>query len=229
MSVVHDLPVQDTAVLEAVAAPLPRVNLLPPEIGERQRFRRIQLGLCAGLLTATGVVALLYVGAVGSTTDAAAELAATSSRGASLRAQTNEYAEVQRIHAEAGAAKTMLSQAMAGEIRFSTLLDDLSRSVPDDVWLDNVTFTQTSASAPDAVAAGTSAGVGTVTFAGLGGEHDDVAVWLESLAAQERFADASFTKSTAGTVDGRPSVSFTSTATLSPAALSGRYADVEGG
>ena len=45
---------------------LPRVNLLPPEIGEARRFRRIQYGLGGGLALSAGVVALLYVAAAGS-------------------------------------------------------------------------------------------------------------------------------------------------------------------
>ena len=231
MSVLQDQPVEEAPVLDvAVAAPLPRVNLLPPEIAERQRFRRIQVGLGAGLLAATGVVALLQVAAVGSRADASAELAATGSRGAALRAETTEYAEVQRIHADAAAAKRMLAEAMSQEIRFSTLLDDLSRSVPDDVWLENVTFTQAAPpAAGTAVAAPVAAGVGTVSFTGLGGSHDDVATWLESLAGQERYADATFTKSTVEPQGDRPAVGFTSTATLSPAALSGRYSTADGG
>ena len=227
-SVVQGSDLGGTAVLATAAAPLPRVNLLPPEIAERQRFRRVQVGLGAGLLTATGVVALIHVGALNSTDAAAAELAAVNSRGAVLRAESAEYADVQRVHADAAAARTMLAEAMAGEIRFSTLLDDLSRSVPADVWLESVTFTQTPSS-PSSPSDPAAAGVGTVAFDGSGREHDDVATWLESLARQERFADATFTKSTVVDKDGRPSVSFTSSATLSEAALSRRYTAVDGG
>lgn len=228
MTVVPDGLVEHAPVLDVLtAAPLPRVNLLPPEIAEHRRFRRIQVGLGAGLLAATGVVALLHAAAVGSTADASAELAATSARGAELRAETTEYADVQRIHAEAAAATSMLAGAMSQEIRFSTLLDDLSRSIPDDVWLENVTFTQ---NAPVAAgAAPTTGGVGSVSFTGGGGQHDDVATWLESLAGQRRYADATFTNSTAEPRDGRPAVTFSSSATLTPAALSGRYTPPAGG
>ena len=51
MTVLPDELVADAAVLDVLtAAPLPRVNLLPPEIAGRRRFRRIQVGLGAGLL-----------------------------------------------------------------------------------------------------------------------------------------------------------------------------------
>ena len=68
-----------------------------------------------------------------------------------------------------------------------------------------------------------------MSFTGVGGEHDDVATWLESLATLPRYADATFTKSLAEPREGRPAVSFTSSATLSPAALSRRYTAVDGG
>lgn len=213
--------------LEA-APPLPRVNLLPPEIAERARFRRIQLGLGAGLLATTGVVGALYAGATVSVQDATQEVAAQSSRGVALRAESTRYADVSRIHAEAAQAKAMLAQAMGEEVRFSTLLDDLSRNVPHDVWLENVTYTQNATSGQAPAAPGAAASVGTVTFTGVGSRHDDVAAWLESLADQESYAEAYFTKSTAGTRAGRRSVSFTSTATLTPATLSGRYTEPAG-
>ena len=58
MTVVPDGLVEHAPVLDVLtAAPLPRVNLLPPEIAEHRRFRRIQVGLGAGWVTgaATGV------------------------------------------------------------------------------------------------------------------------------------------------------------------------------
>jgi Tfp pilus assembly protein PilN len=229
MSVLETATALDTTVLLPGPPPLPRVNLLPPEIAERARFRRVQAGLGAGLLLTTGVVALLHVVAVGNTTEASAELAATTSRGTELRAQTTQFADVQRVHAEAAAATTMLAEAMSQEIRFSTLLDDLSRSVPAEVWLENVTFTQ-SATGPAAAAVGTPAGgVGSVSFTGTGSKHEDVATWLESLATLPRYADATFSKSLVEPRDGRPAVSFASSATLSTAALSRRYTAADGG
>ncbi len=46
----------------AVVAPrLPRVNLLPREILEQERFRRVQYGLSGAVLAAAGVVGVLYL------------------------------------------------------------------------------------------------------------------------------------------------------------------------
>ncbi len=197
---------------------LPRVNLLPPEIAEHARVRRVQLGLAGGLLATVGVVAVLYAGATASVADATEELSAATARGASLQADVRAFADVNDVYDDAAAAQTMLSTAMGQEVRYSTFLDDLSKTVPEHVWLKNVTFTQ---AAP--VGTATTPGIGTATFTGVGFRHDDVATWLETLAAQDGFADPYVSDATAGKIGERRTVTFTSTVTLTSDALSGRY------
>jgi hypothetical protein len=61
MSLLSEHQEQQAAPVGTGHPVLPRVNLLPPEIGEAVRFRRIQLGLGGGVLAALGTVTLLYV------------------------------------------------------------------------------------------------------------------------------------------------------------------------
>jgi Tfp pilus assembly protein PilN len=209
---------------------LPRVNLLPPEIAESRRFRRIQLGLGGAVLGAVGIVALLYVSASSSVSSAQSTLDTASAQHTSLQAETAKYSQVTAVYGRAAAAQAMLTQAMGEEVRFSQFMNDLSLTVPESVWLKNVTFTQTAAAAvPAAATSLTTAGIGTVTFTGVGFSHDDVAVWLESLAGQKGYADPYFTNSTEALLGKRKTVNFTSTATLTPAAYSGRYTKPAGG
>jgi Tfp pilus assembly protein PilN len=205
---------------------LPKVNLLPPEIGERARFRRIQVGLGGGLLATVGVVALLYAAAAGSVSDASTELQASTQTGAQLKAESAKYADVTAVYAAAAAAEAMLTHAMGEEVRYSQFLNALSLTVPDNVWVKNVTFAQT----PVAPGVGsTEPGIGTVTFTGVGYKHDDVAVWLESLAKQDGYANPYFSSSTESLIGKRKVVEFTSTVTLTPKALSERYTAPAGG
>ncbi|GAC1610052.1 MAG: hypothetical protein NVS3B26_14730 [Mycobacteriales bacterium] len=212
---------------------LPRVNLLPPEIAESRRMRRIQLGLGGAVLGAVGIVALLYVAASSSESSAQNELDAANAKHSALQSQTAQYSAVTAVYAKAAAAQAMLTQAMGEEVRYSQLLNDLSLSVPDKVWLKNVTFTQmpaASAAGPAAVGAGVApTGIGTVTFTGVGFQHDDVAVWLESLAGQKSYANPYFSSSTESLLGTRKTVNFTSTVSLTPAAYSGRYTKPAGG
>ncbi len=207
-------------------AQLPRVNLMPPEIEEQRRFRRIQIGLGAAVVGAVGVVGLLYTAANGSLADANSELEAANAKNTALRAESAKYKDVTAVYQRAAAAQAMLTEAMGEEVRYSRFLNDLSLTVPDNVWVKNLVFSQT----PVPAALGsTEPGIGTVTVTGVGFSHDDVAVWLESLARQKGYTNPYFSASTEALIGTRKIVNFTSTATLTPAALSGRYTKPAGG
>jgi Tfp pilus assembly protein PilN len=205
---------------------LPRVNLLPPEIGEKAKLRRVQMGLGGAVLAAVGIVALLYVGASHSVSSAQAQVDTANARTATLNAETAKYHDVTAVYGRAAAAQAMLTQAMGEEVRYSQFLKDLSLTIPENVWINSLTFTQ----APAAAAVGsTTPGIGTLTVSGVGFKHDDVAVWLESLAAQKNYVNPYFTSSTEAMLGTRKTVNFTSTASLTPAAYSGRYTKPIGG
>jgi Tfp pilus assembly protein PilN len=209
---------------------LPRVNLLPPEIAESRRFRRIQIGLGCAVLGAVGIVALLYVSASHSVSTAQSNLDAATAKQTSLQAEAAKYRDVTAVYARAAAAQAMLTQAMGEEVRYSQFLNDLSLTVPENVWLKTVTFSQNATAAAGAGGTAlTTPGIGTVSFAGVGFSHDDVAVWLESLAGQKGYANPTFTNSTEALLGTRKTVNFTSTVALTPAAYSGRYSKPAGG
>jgi Tfp pilus assembly protein PilN len=115
---------------------------------------------------------------------------------------------------------------MGEEVRYSQFLNDLSLTVPEKVWLENVTFTQ---AAVPPVLGSTEPGLGTVTFTGVGYSHEDVAVWLESLAKQQGYKDPYFSSSTEVLVGTRKAVDFASTVTLTSDALSEQYTAAAGG
>lgn len=220
---------QSTAALSRLE--LPRVNLLPPEIGERVRFRRIQYGLGLGVLGALGVVVLLVAVASGNVDSANQDLDASNTTAADLKQQTDSYAGVNAVYAKAATAKAQLTQAMGQEVRYSQLLNDMSLSVPENVWVTNITFAQTDGTAPAAAATAVAGdpGIGTVAFNGTAFSHDDVAVWLDALAKQKGYANPYFSSSTEKLIGTKKAVEFDSTVTLTPAALSGRFTAPAGG
>ncbi|MCW2498854.1 MAG: Fimbrial assembly family protein [Frankiales bacterium] len=223
---------------------LPRVNLLPPEIAEKRAFRRLQLGLGCAVLAAIGVVGLVYTSAAHSVSSAQSELDTQTAQSVSLQAQTAKYSNVTAVYARANAAQMMLQTAMSDEVRFSQLLNDLSLSVPSNVWIKSLAYTTTppaataatgaaaptSAAAANATsAAGTVRPIGTVTATTIAFSHDDVALWLESLAGLKTYANPYFSSAAEGLMQTRKIVTFTSTATVTSAAHSGRYTKPVGG
>ncbi len=215
----QDLATED--ILGSDQVVLPRVNLLPPEIAERRRVRRVQYGLAGAGLTSVALMGLLYAVAVASVNDAEAELREATAVGQAAQAEQAKYADVTAVYARAEAAQVMLTQAMGEEVRYSTHLEQLARTLPDRVWLKNVAFTQT----PAGEAAGsTTPGIGTVTFAGAGYKHDDVATWLETLATHKGYADAYLKNTTEALIGKRVTVDFVTNVVMTPDSLSRRYA-----
>jgi Tfp pilus assembly protein PilN len=210
---------------------LPRVNLLPPEILEAARFRRFQFAMVGAGVGAVAIVAALAANAHSGVNQAKSELAASQATQANLQTQLSGLQSVQDVYNQKDAKKAMLQQAMGPEIRWSFYLNDLSLKVPDHVWLNSVAATE-AAAGPAAPGVGTTAaapaGVGTVTFAGVAFSHDDVATWLDALAKERGYTNAYFTNSTKANLGQRDVVDFSSSVTLTQAALSGRYSKVEG-
>jgi len=209
----------------------PRVNLLPPEIGERARFRKVQSGLALAVLSAAGLAGLLYFMAVGEAGQASRELDATRATTATLQAEAATYAEVPRIYTQVAAAEAQLTQAMGQEIRWSYYLNDLSLRIPEDLWLDRLTVTQnvdaTTGTLPTAGPTG-SPPVATVTFEGTALEHVDVAAWLRSLLKMQGNYDPYFTRSDRTTIGDTSVVDFDSSVSIDDKALSGRYSEKAG-
>jgi Tfp pilus assembly protein PilN len=179
---------------------------------------------------AVAIVAALGVSAHQSVGTAKADLASAQATQTQLQNQLNSLQSVKDVYNQVAAKKAMLRQAMGQEIRWSYYLTDLSLKVPDHVWLNSVTAAETAGSAAPAPAAGavTPAGIGTVTFAGVAFSHDDVATWLDTLAKERGYTNAYFTNSTKAKLGPRDVVNFSSSVTLTQAALSGRYSKVEG-
>ena len=184
---------------------LPRVNLLPPEIEEQRRFRKVQTGLGAGVLAALGAVAVLLLAANGQVADAQDQLDTEQARRDVAADRGRQVQRGPEVYAAVDAGEAELSQAMAKEIRWSYFLNDLSLNTPGKVWLTQVTATEQVDAAAVAAApvAGATAGygttgIGTVTFQGKGYTHNDVAAWLKSLNGRPGLADPYFTEVGAG-------------------------------
>jgi len=218
-----------TTLTASRLATMPRVNLLPPEIAEQARFRKVQMGLGGAVLAALLVVGVLYFLAMGQVSSAEEDLATEKAEGAKLQKQEATYAQVPQVYEQVTTQEAKLAQAMGQEIRWSYLLNDLSLTMPSRVWLEQLAITQTvdsAAGAATAVQPILAGGLGQVQFDGRAFSHSDVAAWLDVLAKQKGYANAYFTNSQLQAPDAssvKQLVSFKSTVTLTDGARSRRY------
>jgi Tfp pilus assembly protein PilN len=216
---------------------LPRVNLLPPEIAEAKKAKRIQGALGVAGLASLALVGGLYLMANQSLSSAQTDLASAQEQKGQLQSQKAQYAGVTATIAAANAAQAQLVTAMADEVRYSQLLNDLSLAVPSTVWLKSLAYAPAAAApgampATPAVAGAVAAPtqVGTLTVSGVGFQHDDVALWLEALSKLTKtYANPYFTNSTEALIGSRPTVNFQANAVVLSTARSGRYTTPAGG
>jgi Tfp pilus assembly protein PilN len=217
---------------------LPRVDLLPPEIRERQRLRVLQRGLVASLVAAGVLVGGLHAVAAADQRDAQAQVDTQSAEAVHLALEKRQYASVPSVLAQAEAAEAELNAAMGQEVRWSLLLDDLDRRMPDGVWLNELTVTPqasaaTAAPATPAAGAGatadagaaTSSAVATIAFTGTAVSQPVVATWLRVLSAVPGFSGAYLNSATSvpGAGSTPSTVTFNTSVTVTAAALSHRY------
>jgi Tfp pilus assembly protein PilN len=124
-----------------------QVNLLPPELRARQKTRQLTT-LIAG---AGAAVVLLLLGfwflqgqkLAGINNDIAAQNLTNSG----IQQQIDGLNEFQQLQSEAQAQQGLLSKAYGGEVSFTQMLLDLSRTIPSDAYLDSFSADLASASA----------------------------------------------------------------------------------
>ena len=233
------------SVFEAAAYTVPRVNLLPPEVGERRKLRKVQAGLAVGILGVAGVVGLLYVQAGSGESTARASLETAQVTNTSLQAQADKLAYVSKAKQQIDAAKASLKAAMGSEVLWSKTMQELQRRLPDGVRFTNVavvgdgplansagTGASTSKSATTTATGGTtvpSNTVATITIQGKADTMDDVAAELDQLELVTGFSNvylSSATRPAGG--DSDQTVTFTATADITNAVLSHRYDSLTG-
>jgi Tfp pilus assembly protein PilN len=214
-------------------APVPKVNLLPPEILEGRQFARRQKLLGCAVVAAVAAAGAGVFYAQGQVSNAQDELALEQGRTTTLQTEKAKYDAVPLVLAQVDAAKTARGVAMATDVPWYRFLNDLALSTPRNVWLENVTVTvpvataTTGTTGTDALAA---AGIGTVTVTGKANDFPTVASWLEGLdqvsgvdgtAISQAQADAD-AGAAAADAD-HPLVGFTSAGSITPEALSHLY------
>lgn len=160
-----------------------QVNLLPPEIRQRQRRRQTAI-LVAG---AGGIVLALifafYVIQIGKLGDVNDDIAAQQQVNNQLQTQIADLQKFEDLQTQAQAKQALLDAAFADEVSFSGLLTDVSRVVSTNQYLTNLsvqlntgTATDTSGVVPP------SAFVGTIAADGQTDTIETLATWLERLA-----------------------------------------------
>jgi hypothetical protein len=201
--------------------PVAGVDLMPPEVAARRRFRRSLRVMIATVLAAVLAAAAAFLVSWQDALAAGEELAAEQSRTTRLQTEAGRYSAVPAVLGTIDRARTSLTVAMGPEVAWYPVLDEISRTAPEPVWFEDITLAAVQPGTPSDNPIATPGAVATVTMTGSGLGHQDVVRWLDAMGGMAAWADPAFSDSTLD--DSGSTVSFTSAAVLSSEAYSNRY------
>ncbi len=191
------------------------INLLP---GDGRRGlpgrRRIGVWIVAGI----AYLALLFAIGVmwdSKIDDAEADLVAQQQIADDLRRQIGELAPLSQLQVDYEAGRAVLGRVLAGDVAWGRVLNDLSRMIPDRLWLTSFN---------GAVGDDPAGPLGEIQFSGVAFDYPDVGSWLRSLDSLA-FPEVDGTWVTGAgraALGGTTVVEFSSTAMLTQRSMSSR-------
>jgi Tfp pilus assembly protein PilN len=198
-----------------------QVNLLPPELRARQKTRQ-QTTLIAGAGVALIVLLLGFWFLQGQKLAGVNDdVAAQNLTNSGLQAQIDQLQDFQQLQEQAAAQQALLAKAFSGEVSFSQMLMDLSRTIPTDAYLTSFNATLTVPVAGAVGATPTTGFVGSFTTTGAADGFESLASWLTRLESVKGWVNPYFSSATE-TGPNTGLYTFTSSVDLSQESLTAR-------
>jgi hypothetical protein len=211
-------------------APVPKVNLLPPEIVEGRRLARLKRVLGGVLVVAAAGCAGAVVWAQAGVSSAQDEVDAAQARATTLQAQQAKYAEVPRVTGLIDTATTARQTAMGQDVLWYGFLSELSMTTPKGVSLVSLEMILDDSAQPPGPADDplTPSGIGHVSFSGKATHFPDIAGWLDAVGGIDGLDGSTLQTATRGDAQAAPTtadgpITFTSTVQVTSKALTHRY------
>jgi Tfp pilus assembly protein PilN len=173
-----------------------QVNLLPPEIRERQRTRRLtSVVALAGVVVLAGI-AFLYGVQVLTLSQVHQDLEAQEAVNRALQAEVASLQRFADLRAELEEKQALVGEVFANEVSWSGALLDVSRLIPDDAYLTGMTAQITAATGQPEVGEAGGQLVGTISFDGVVADIRTLADWLTRLEGVRGWENAWTTNAT---------------------------------
>ena len=172
-----------------------QVNLLPPELRERQAIRRTTSLVVAAGLAALALIGIFYVFQVQRLSQVQSDLEAQQSRNAQLESEVVSLQEFAALQAELASKEALIDVIFVNEVSWSSALLDVSRVIPDASYLTNLTGQIVATVAGEVVAEPTGGTpettlVGNMTFAGVANQTETIATWITRLEEVQGWVNA---------------------------------------
>jgi Tfp pilus assembly protein PilN len=160
-----------------------QVNLLPPQLRQRQAVRRNTTLVALVGVGVLAVIAAFYFLQVMDLNRVKDDLAAQKTINDGLSSDIADLQQYADLQAELATKQALVNTVLANEVSWSGVLLDVSQSIPSNSYLSSLTG---QISATTGAAATTPTGeasnlVGSISFEGQAKEVDTLATWLTRL------------------------------------------------
>jgi Tfp pilus assembly protein PilN len=206
-----------------------RINLLPPEFGQRRRARRVTSAFGLAGVVYVVLLGVLWMLGNGRLDGARRDFQEATGRVDAVQARVAKLSQFSALQADVDRKERTLATVMADDVHWSRVLTDLSMVIPADAWLTSMSATATPASEAAATkgaapAAPTAAPkLGTITFAAVTSDFPGVATWISRMSSDRILQTIWVPSATKGEIGDHGVVNFNSTGELSEDAASRRY------
>lgn len=197
------------------------INLLPPEVSEKSKTRRRLAAGVLGIVAFLAVLAMATLWLLGQANDAEADLEAQRETNQRLQSEIGALDGARQLRSDYQSGVTRVQLALANDVAWGRLLNDLARIINDRAWLSSLTAQATPPTETDF-------SFGSLGVSGTAFWYEDAASWLRVLDSSYWPAvGAGWVSSTSqAEIEEVPVINFASAASLTSAALSTRVIDV---
>ena len=172
-----------------------QVNLLPPELRERQAIRRTTSLVVAAGLAVLALIGIFYFFQLQRLSQVQSDLEAQQSRNAELESEIASLQQFADLQAELATKQALAAEIFVNEVSWSSALLDVSRVIPDASYLTNLTG-QITPTIVGEVATEPTGGtpettlIGSMTFAGVANQTETIATWITRLEEVQGWVNA---------------------------------------
>jgi Tfp pilus assembly protein PilN len=172
-----------------------QVNLLPPELRERQAIRRTTSLVVTAGLAVLALIGIFYFFQVQRLSQTQSDLEAQQSRNAQLQSEIASLQQFADLQAELAQKEALVGEIFVNEVSWSSALLDVSRVIPDASYLTNLTG-QITPTIVGEVATEPTGGtpettlIGNMTFSGVANQTETIATWITRLEEVQGWVNA---------------------------------------